>query len=62
MFKKKPRCGVCDVKLQDSEDNELRLETAEGPSSMIVCDKCANLFDKVSDFLQRKHKRDDATV
>jgi hypothetical protein len=52
---KKVKCPVCSEKQQQLA-HELRLDTAEGPHSIYVCDTCADFFDKSAEILQ---KRDD---
>ena len=53
----KKRCPVCRDKYpRKATFHELRLETAEGPHALEICEKCADFFDKSADVIMKGRK------
>lgn len=58
MFKKQPRCRVCDQKPPNTEPAILRLKTQDGVHEILVCDECAEFFDKSTEILLKRKTGD----
>lgn len=61
MFKKNKtiRCQACEEKIpQGDETADIRFTTSEGVMEMIVCNKCADIVDKLREGLLTQHKQD----
>lgn len=49
------KCKCCRKKLKRKETtHEIRMETAEGPHSLEVCEDCARFWDMSTDVLNRR--------
>jgi len=51
---RQPKCGGCDKRLKKSEDAILKLDTAEGPIEMKLCNECAGLWNASAEILRNK--------
>lgn len=60
-FNRNKTCSVCEDKyLKSVPFHELRVNTADGPVSLEICDKCADFFDKSAEVIMKGRK--DETV
>lgn len=58
LFRKK--CPVCDTKMPKNIPlAEIRLETAEGPHSVMCCPDCSRFFDLSAQVLNKMDDDDD---
>lgn len=55
MFKK-IRCKGCNKKIKEGEETaDLRLDTADGPIELLICNDCAQFWDMSADILKRRN-------
>lgn len=51
------KCAGCTSRLKKNEVfSELRLDTAEGPTSMLICPRCADFWEGSAKVLTKRRK------
>jgi ribosome-binding protein aMBF1 (putative translation factor) len=55
-------CHVCGVNQMPEEPAIIRLKVQEGTAEVLVCDECADFFDKTADVLLKGRKKNDESV
>jgi hypothetical protein len=55
-------CHVCGVNQMPEEPAIIRLKVQEGVAEVLVCDECADFFDKSADVLLKGRKKNDESV
>lgn len=51
--KRKKTCTVCNTNKLPKEPATIRLDVQEGTVEILICDECAEFFDKSSEVLNR---------
>lgn len=51
--KRKKTCSVCNVNQLPKEPATIRLDVQEGVAEILICDECAEFFDKSAKILNR---------
>lgn len=60
IFKKKPRCKLCDDKITDDNKYKVVLETLEGDHIVSpVCDPCVVMLNHIHDGVQAALEKDE---
>lgn len=53
-------CHVCGVNQMPEEPAIIRLKVREGVAEVLVCDECADFFDKTAEVLLKGRKNDES--
>ena len=59
LIRAKRRCHVCKENRLPEEPAIIRLKVREGIAEVLVCDECADFFDKSADVLQKRKRTDE---
>lgn len=56
IFKPSRVCDHCKKILKENEDWKIEFNTAEGASSMIVCEECSIVWKEISELIEERNQ------